>query len=93
MVHITGGGFHENIPRGIPDGLGVVLEKGSWPVPPIFDFLRSRGDLSDADMQNTFNCGLGMIVVVPPDLAEAAARATGGTLVGHVIEGEGVVVQ
>ncbi len=93
MVHITGGGFHENIPRGLPDGLGVQLDSGSWPVPPIFDFLRERGGLTDADMESTFNGGLGMIAVLPREEAEAAADAVGGHIVGRVVAGAGVVVQ
>ena len=93
MVHITGGGFHENIPRGLPDGLGVQLDAGSWPVPPVFDFLRERGGLTDADMESTFNGGLGMIAVLPADEAEAAADAVGGHIVGRVVTGAGVVVQ
>jgi len=93
LVHITGGGFHENIPRGIPNGLGVILDKGSWTVPPIFQFLKSRGSLTDADMENTFNCGLGMIAVVDSECAEDAAKAVGGSVVGRVVEGSGVVVR
>ncbi len=93
LVHITGGGFHENIPRGLPDGLGAELNRGSWPVPPIFAFLAERGDLSAADMENTFNNGLGMIAVVDSAVAEAAAEAVGGHVVGRVIRGEGVVVR
>ena len=93
LVHITGGGFHENIPRGLPDGLGVVMDKGSWPVPPIFDFLRERGELSAADIESTFNGGLGMIAVVPASQAAAAAAAVGGHVVGRVVEGSGVEVR
>lgn len=93
LVHITGGGFHENIPRGIPEGLGVVLDRGSWPMPPIFGFLAERGGLTDSDMENTFNNGLGMIAVVDAGVAEAAAQAVGGHVVGRVVNGEGVVVR
>lgn len=93
LVHITGGGFHENIPRGIPEGLGVVLARGSWPMPPIFGFLAERGSLTDSDMENTFNNGLGMIAVVDAGVAEAAAQAVGGHVVGRVVNGEGVVVR
>jgi phosphoribosylformylglycinamidine cyclo-ligase len=93
LVHITGGGFHENIPRGIPEGLGVVLDRGSWPMPPIFGFLAGRGSLTDSDMENTFNNGLGMIAVVDAEVAEAAAQAVGGHVVGRVVNGEGVVVR
>lgn len=93
LVHITGGGFHENIPRGLPDGLGVDLDQGSWPVPPIFGFLAERGGLTKADLENTFNNGLGMIAVVDAAVADAAAQAVGGHVVGRVVSGEGVTVR
>jgi len=94
LVHITGGGFTQNIPRVLPPGLGAVLWKGSWSTPPIFALLRGRGSLSDADMYRTFNNGLGLIAVVPADQAEEAAAAVGGTVVGEVradAEGRAVV--
>lgn len=93
LVHITGGGFHENIPRGLPEGLGVVMDKGSWPVPPIFEFLRERGQLSATDVESTFNGGLGMIAVVPSSQAAEAAAAVGGHVVGRVVDGSGVEVR
>jgi phosphoribosylformylglycinamidine cyclo-ligase len=93
LVHITGGGFHENIPRGLPDGLGAVLNRGSWPVPPIFEFLQSRGGLKDVDMESTFNNGLGMIAVVPAAEAAKAAEAIGGHVVGTVVDGAGVEIR
>jgi len=93
LVHITGGGFHENIPRGLPDGLGAVLQRGSWPVPPIFGLLQERGQLSNTDMETTFNNGLGMIAVVPAHEAEAAAEAVGGHVVGTVVASDGVEVR
>jgi len=93
LVHITGGGFHENIPRGLPDGMGAVLQRGSWPVPAIFTFLQERGQLTDSDMQTTFNNGLGMIAVVPASEANAAAEAVGGHVVGQVVESDGVEVR
>ena len=93
MVHITGGGFHDNIPRGLPEGAGAQLDAGSWPVPPIFEFLRTRGGLTAGDVESTFNGGLGMIAVLPKDQAQSAARAVGGHIVGRVSAGGGVVVQ
>lgn len=84
MVHVTGGGFTENVPRVLPAGLGAVLWKGAWAVPPIFPLLRERGGLTDADMYRTFNNGLGLIAVLPADSAEAVARRVGGTVVGEV---------
>jgi len=84
LVHITGGGFHENIPRALPEGAQVELDRGSWAVPPIFDLLRRLGDLSDKDMEDTFNSGVGLIAFVPQAQAAQAAQASGGTVIGRV---------
>jgi phosphoribosylformylglycinamidine cyclo-ligase len=93
FAHITGGGLTENIPRVLPPGLGVRLQRGSWQEPPIFGLLRQLGSLSDDEMWRTFNCGLGMVVVVPAAHAAAVATATGGTVVGEVVaDPEGRVV-
>ncbi|MBP5177166.1 MAG: phosphoribosylformylglycinamidine cyclo-ligase [Clostridia bacterium] len=64
ISHITGGGFYENIPRSIPDGLCAVIDKKSVVVPPIFTLIAKKGDISERDMFNTFNMGVGMSVVV-----------------------------
>ncbi len=64
MVHITGGGFFDNIPRILPQGCKAVIEDGSWTVLPIFEFLREKGKVSAEEMCRTFNCGIGMVVVV-----------------------------
>ena len=84
LVHITGGGFHENIPRALPQGCQALLERGSWQVPPIFELIRRLGGLSDRDMEDTFNCGIGLMAVVPSDQAQQAAAAVGGAVVGQV---------
>ncbi len=84
LVHVTGGGFTENVPRILPAGLGAVMWKGAWKVPAIFPFLRQRGGLSDADMARTFNNGLGLIAVVPAARADDIARRLGGSVVGEV---------
>ncbi len=73
MAHITGGGLIGNIPRVLPDGLGVVLDATAWTAPPVFAWLRAQGGLSAAEMARTFNCGIGMVVVAAPDRAEAVA--------------------
>jgi phosphoribosylformylglycinamidine cyclo-ligase len=86
MAHITGGGFTGNVPRVLPEGLGAVIEKGSWPVLPVFDLLRARGNLGDAEMYRTFNNGIGMVVVVRPDVADAFAAEAGGYRIGRVVE-------
>ena len=75
FAHLTGGGWVDNIPRTLPDGLGVEVETGSWPVPPIFTLIQQRGDIPDEEMVRTFNLGIGLTFVVHPSLAEAAVAA------------------
>ena len=69
-AHITGGGVLENLPRVLPASCRAVMQKGSWPVQPIFRYLQKEGGLSETEMYRTFNSGLGMILVVPPEQAE-----------------------
>lgn len=88
-AHITGGGLPGNIPRSLPEGLGVHLWRGSWPVPPIFGLLSRTGGLSEAEMLRTFNCGLGMVLVVPEAEAEAVAAEVEGHVVGRVTDQPG----
>ena len=64
ISHITGGGFYENIPRSIPDGLGAVIERKSVRLLPIFDLIANVGGIGERDMFNTFNMGVGMSIVV-----------------------------
>ena len=66
LAHLTGGGFIENIPRILPDGLGVMLHRGSWPVPPLFNLIQSTGKISDDEMARVFNLGIGMVALVDP---------------------------
>lgn len=91
--HITGGGFYENVPRMLKDGTHAVIEKDSYPVPPIFDMLAKKGDVEEQMMYNTFNMGIGMVVAVDPkdvDAAMEAMRAAGDTpyVIGHIKAGE-----
>lgn len=69
ISHITGGGFYENLPRMLPEGLGIKVKKGSWPILPIFDLLQSLGNISEKDMFNTFNMGIGLAIVVDSKIA------------------------
>lgn len=64
LVHVTGGGFYDNIPRILPEGLQAEIRGGSWKIPPIFSFIQATGKISDYDMFRTFNMGIGMILVV-----------------------------
>ncbi|MBU2468793.1 MAG: phosphoribosylformylglycinamidine cyclo-ligase [Proteobacteria bacterium] len=68
-AHITGGGLLENLPRVLPAGCRAVIDQGSWPVPPVFDWLQKAGKLSQREMSRTFNWGLGMALVVPAEQA------------------------
>ena len=72
ISHITGGGFYENIPRSIPDGLGAVIEKNAVKVLPIFDMIAKTGNIPERDMFNTYNMGVGMSIVVKPEEADKA---------------------
>ena len=91
--HITGGGFYENVPRMLPEGVRAVIEKGSYEVPAIFKLLASKGDIAEEMIYNTFNMGLGMVIAVDPEDKEkavAAIEAAGETayVVGRIEEGE-----
>jgi phosphoribosylformylglycinamidine cyclo-ligase len=75
LAHITGGGFPDNIPRVLPDGLGVQLDLAAFDVPPVFGWLAKVGGVAESEMLRTFNCGIGMVVVSAPDAAESVAQA------------------
>ena len=93
ISHITGGGFYENMPRSIPKGLGVKIEKSAVRVPPIFSLIQKKGNITEHDMFNTFNMGVGMSVVVAKEDAERAVelfRANGedAYILGTIVESE-----
>ena len=73
MAHITGGGFTDNIPRVLPDGLAARIDLSRIPVPPVFGWLAAVGNLTHTEMLRTFNCGIGMVIVAEPDQAQALA--------------------
>jgi phosphoribosylformylglycinamidine cyclo-ligase len=75
VAHLTGGGWEGNVPRTLPAGLGVVVDTGTWPVPPIFSLIQERGDIADEEMVRTFNVGIGMTVAVAEAAAEVALMA------------------
>jgi phosphoribosylformylglycinamidine cyclo-ligase len=75
FAHLTGGGWVGNIPRTLPDRLGVEVKVGSWRVPAIFSLLQERGDIADQEMVRTFNLGIGLTAVIPAALGEVALRA------------------
>ena len=97
ISHITGGGFYENIPRSIPKGLGARIEKKNVRVLPIFDLIRERGGISEHDMFNTYNMGVGMSIVVAKEDADRAisilnANGAESYLLGEIIPSEDAVV-
>ena len=93
LAHITGGGVTDNIPRILPEGTAVRIERGSWPIPPLFELLRKLGNVSDAEMYRTFNMGVGMVIVCAPADAkeiETHLRERGEECyrIGNVVNGD-----
>jgi len=89
LAHLTGGGFIENLPRILPNGLGAVVRLGSWPVPPLFELIQRRGDVSTDEMHRVFNMGIGLVAVVAPeDIAgEQAAIGEETWVIGELVAG------
>ncbi|MBR6050620.1 MAG: phosphoribosylformylglycinamidine cyclo-ligase [Clostridia bacterium] len=97
ISHITGGGFYENIPRSIPDGLGVVIEKSAVRTLPIFDVIAKAGNIPERDMFNTFNMGVGMSVTVPASEVDAAltilkANGENAYVIGKIIKSDEKII-
>ena len=97
ISHITGGGFYENIPRSIPDGLGAKIDKSAVKVLPIFDVIAKTGSIPERDMYNTYNMGVGMSVVVPAAQVETAlevlkAKGEDAYVIGEIITSEEKVI-
>lgn len=96
MAHITGGGFIENIPRVLPEGVNVDIEYGTWPILPIFQLMQQKGNITNRDMFTTFNMGIGLVVVVPAEQADEALRLANelgeqAYRIGTVTEGNRIV--
>ena len=92
LAHITGGGLTDNIPRILPENTAVRIEPGSWPIPPLFELLRNLGNVSDAEMNRTFNMGVGMVIVCAPsgvEMIETHLRGKGEACyrIGNVVDG------
>jgi len=96
IAHITGGGLVENIPRILPDGCGVEIQKGSWPNIPVFDVMQSISDVDEDEMYRAFNMGIGMIFIVSPDdigaVTDALKDLTGVYEIGSVVNAENKVL-
>ena len=97
ISHITGGGFYKNIPRSIPDGLGAKIDKSAVRILPIFDLIAKWGNIPERDMFNTYNMGVGMSIVVPPEEAQTAleilkANGEDAYVIGSIVESEEKVI-
>ena len=97
ISHITGGGFYENIPRSIPDGLGAEIDRAALKIPPIFKLIQERGKVSERDMFNTYNMGVGMSIVVAADDADTAlsvlkAAGEDAYVIGKIVESGSKIV-
>ena len=96
IAHITGGGLVENIPRILPDGCGVEIQKGSWPNIPVFDVMQSIGDVDENEMYRAFNMGIGMTFIVSPDdigaVTDALKDLTDVYEIGSVVNAENKVL-
>lgn len=99
MSHITGGGFIENVPRVLPEGLGCYIDARTWELPAEFLWLMREGGVEPLEMARTFNCGIGMVVVVGKEDAEEVKKRLRGHTgksqaevwnIGEVVEGKGV---
>jgi phosphoribosylformylglycinamidine cyclo-ligase len=99
VMHITGGGFYENIPRALPEGMTAKIDKNSLEIPAIFKVLAETGNIPERDMFNTYNMGVGMTVVVPREDSERALEIINGAgekayVIGEIVKGdEGVIIE
>jgi phosphoribosylformylglycinamidine cyclo-ligase len=94
FAHITGGGFFDNVPRVIPKQCDVVICKGTWDIPPIFQYIAQKGGLGEAELYHVFNMGIGMVAIVAPDQVDAVHKAIKAShrkawLIGEVVPGSG----
>lgn len=93
IVHVTGGGFYENVPRILPEGIAAAFDTESWDAPPIFEYIRECGDIEEQEMFSTFNMGIGMMMVVSPEDAGTVLNAIRGVgenayIIGQTTEQE-----
>lgn len=97
ISHITGGGFYENMPRMLRDGVALKIDKNSYKVPPLFKLIQERGNIPERDMYNTFNMGIGMCVIVPENEVEKAINllkeaGEEAYLIGEVVQGNKEII-
>ena len=94
LAHITGGGISENVIRVVPQACNMVIQKGSWEIPPVFEFLKQAGEISETEMMRTFNNGIGIIAIVPEKsvsdiLERLEAMDEKATVIGEIVERKG----
>lgn len=97
ICHITGGGFYENIPRILPEGVDAKIDVGSWEIPPVFKLVQRKGNITDEEMFGTFNMGVGMMIIVGEKDAEQAIQILkeaeeGAKIIGKIVEGNRRVI-
>ncbi|HET9477258.1 MAG TPA: AIR synthase-related protein, partial [Dehalococcoidia bacterium] len=91
IAHITGGGIPGNLPRILPQGLGARVDRSAWRVPPVFRLIQSQGRIEDGEMYRAFNMGLGLVLAVAPEHADAVrSKLAGSFICGEVVPGKGV---
>lgn len=93
LAHLTGGGFFDNIPRSLPEGVGVEIDRGSWTVPPVFRLIQELGGVPNEEMYHVFNMGVGMTLIVAPEQVDAVSERLRGmncppSVIGRVVAGE-----
>ena len=88
LVHITGGGFYDNVPRVMPAGLCAAIDTSAWEAPPLFRLIAERGEVAAAEMYRVFNMGIGMCVVAPPEVDLALLAGLDAILIGEVVPGK-----
>ncbi|NPV43377.1 MAG: phosphoribosylformylglycinamidine cyclo-ligase [Firmicutes bacterium] len=96
IVHITGGGFFENLPRVLPKGRDIIVRRGSWEVPPVFHLIQKTGDVDEREMFSTFNMGIGLVLIISPHEADKLVsllktRGEKARIIGEVVDGNGEV--
>jgi phosphoribosylformylglycinamidine cyclo-ligase len=96
IAHVTGGGLHENLARILPAGISVTIDRGSWTVPPVFNWLKRLGDVDDDEMDRVFNMGVGLTFVVSPYYADSiqqqlSANGLTSWVIGRAVEGSQAV--
>lgn len=93
FVHMTGGGFPENIPRVVPKGLATKVVKSSWEIPPLFQWIQKAGNVPEEEMFRTFNMGVGMVIVVSKsEVDKVLGAGVGAFVMGEIVPGEGVIM-